>query len=637
MKLKAKKFWSSSKHRQSYAPLVFTVVFSCFGVGLLVLSFAATPSSTTMPPSAPEQPAYAPQPQRNAEWTGAAASYSDDQIQKLANNTSYLIDVNFSGSPGQTIASHFMDVNKLVSTANQHGNNIGVLEHYNATFLYNHDLIYLQPYINSFNNSWYLKDTKGNKIAYLASDGSIQGYLVDLRNPSYRAWAVNLIASIMKAAPYKGILLDSADQTIGTVVRHVFSNGTANNQSMNDLLCGPGAPVNSNGDCSQMAAYNDGMAALVSQVSAALHPLGDKVIYNGIAPDPIRRPVRNENLISDADIATNENFCYDETPATPDQINFEPFSDDINIMHNFASKGKGVIEITDTRGSSVKQPYANYCLAGFLMGWQPGQDYYMYHISYHDPLTGPYPEIPEQNLNLGQPVTSGYSQTGNVMYRNFQNGIVAVNVGANAANFAVPAAVTEFKSGLQGSSLSAGTTVQLAPRSAKFYLSNAYLYPVKTLPPSGGGPGNPSPPHTANVTNTKSSKAGKSGTGSSKSSQSTGSSDSTNPIIAPVIDAVKAIEHPVVAAIHDIKTKPVYSFATGSVLLLAAGAAYLVWRQRSARGDAQLLNSVVSTSAMTPDKPADPELTNMLSHIHNAQLPVPGSVIKPEDDQPSKP
>lgn len=159
-----------------------------------------------------------------------------------------------------------------------------------------------------------------------------------------------------------------------------------------------------------------------------------------------------------------------------------------------------------------------------MMGWQPGSTYYTYHANYSDLLPGAYPEDPDQNLNLGLPVSSGYSTSGNVMYRNFQNGIVAVNTADTPANFTLPTAVTEFNNGLQANSYIAGSSVQLAARSARFFLNDAYLYPRAS---ASGGNSSSSPSPTAGGTVATSPKSTDPGTSNSANNSSSSMGNDT--------------------------------------------------------------------------------------------------------------
>jgi Hypothetical glycosyl hydrolase family 15 len=463
------------------------------GVALAVILIAALVYATsashgthhkTTHTGAANVPVYGPQPDRNADWTGPyPGDYTNGYIDKLAQNVGY--EVLNSYSSQVTIQDHFADARRLVAAGERYDNDLGVFEYFNASFMYQVNLTRWRPYVNSFSPSWYLDDYTGAPITYKSGSPLTSGYVLDLTNPAYRAWAVGMLVDWMKAAPYKGVLLDSADQVVGTGVWSSLGNGTT---SWNDLLCPPDAPVDGNGDCSRVVAWNDGLADFVSEVTAALHQLGDEVIFDGIAPSPLRQAPRNLDMAENADIAANESFCYvdDRTQEDP---TFEPFGPDIQIMRQLAAEGKGVLEITDHRASATKEEYADYCLAGFMMGWQPGSDYYVYHASYADPLAGPYPEVREQDLELGLPVDAGYStqDAGDVLYRQFQHGWVALNTGPTPAGFTIPVAAAEFSDGSQIGSAVAGGTVELPGRSAMFFLDESYLHPAAGGSTPGGG------------------------------------------------------------------------------------------------------------------------------------------------------
>jgi hypothetical protein len=355
------------------------------------------------------------------------------------------------------------------------------------------NLTYWRPYLHAFNPRWYLRDVTGSPLLYLSGTGKPEGYVYDLANPAYRAWAAKLLTTILKAAPYSGVLLDSADQINGSVPWKNIQSVTLGSSptSLNRLLCRPAAPVDGYGDCPRMAAWNSGLASFVAEVTRALRPLGDIVAVNGIAPSPVRRLHRNLGITRYATFATNEDFCYHATAAIPSSIVFEDLPADVELMRAFAGRGRGVIEVTDYRSWPEAKTYADYCLGGFLIGWQPESSYYIYHANYHDPLVGAYPEIPEQDLDLGLPATEGYGRRGNLLYRRYQHGLVVVNAGDRPASFTAPAAAVAFKNGHQAGWVKAGTQVSLLPRSAKLYLETSYLCPRASGP---GGRARDMPP-----------------------------------------------------------------------------------------------------------------------------------------------
>ncbi len=421
-------------------------------------------------------PPYSPQPERNAEWTGnRTGALTGAQIDNLGAHVGYEIIPKFADN--FDLRKHFVEARELVAAAKAHGNDLRVLEYYNATFFPLVNLAAWGRYAAGFQSSWYLQDADGAPIPYYGAGKSAStgappvGYVVDLTNPDYRAWVVKLVSSWMRAAPYAGVAFDSANPLVGYQSRTPFADGT---QTFSDLLCGGTSPLDVAGNCPRVSAWNAGLVSLVAEVRTALRPMGGEVLYNGISPGG-QRPDRNLSLLDSADLAANEGFCYLASPSDPQRLNFTSLSDDASIMQTSAQQGKKVIEITNFDHADHKR-YGAYCLAGFLMGWQPGYDYWVYHQNYVRDTTTMAPTLAEQDLVLGNPLSKDYQMRGNVLTRQFQNGMAAVNTGDAPAATTVSAAMVAFADGAPTARYAAGARITLAPRSGLLLLSRAYLY-----------------------------------------------------------------------------------------------------------------------------------------------------------------
>jgi hypothetical protein len=427
---------------------------------------------------------YAPQLNRNAEWTGPSGGFNSVQIEAIAHNAGIEVIPKFA--EGWNLQAHFTAAKKIAAAAQAAGHSIKIFDYYNAAFFLNQAKTGWGKYAAGFQQSWLLKDANGQPIPFYgvgqsgSAGSSPIGYVVDLSNPDYRAWAVKTIVSWMHQAPYSGIAFDSANPLLSDVYRASVGNG--GRESWSQRLCG--ADVSQQPVCSRLDAWNEGLAQLLSETSAALHPLGDQVIYNGIAPSVQRGPTRNLGLIKDADYAANESFCISPAPSQPSNLTYMPLTDDATLMRSISGMHKKVLEIVNYQ-TPQKRALGDYCLAGFLMGWQPGSSYFIFHSGYHDTLTGGYPEVPEQNLQLGNPTESGYQISGSVLSRTFANGWVAVNGGDQAATVKIPINGVQFANGVPGDTHTAGQTMTLLPRQSVFLLSAAYLNRHHCLDPSG--------------------------------------------------------------------------------------------------------------------------------------------------------
>ena len=419
------------------------------------------------------RPPYAPQLDRNAEWVGPTSGLSDKAIDALAHNAGIEVMTKFAN--GFDISAHFEDARRLAAAARAAHNPIQIYEYFSASFWFTANETEWGSYAHGFNSSWLLQDVNGDPIPFYgvghrAGTSSPTGYLVDLSNPDFRAWAEQTIVSWMRQAPYAGIIFDSANPLLSSATRASIGPGESTN--FEQLLCGTGGVTELS--CDKLDEWNRGLTTLISDTRTALHQTGQQVIYNGIAPNTWRGPTRNLGLLDSADATTNESFCLTVPIRGPGQPQYQPLADDLSVMKQIADEHKKVIEITNYH-TQINRVYGDYCLAGFLMGWQPGSSYYVFHAGYTDALNHGYPEVAEANLALGKP-TEDYRTNGATYSRQFANGYVAVNTGAKPSTVKVPFAGQRFGDGGPKGALKAGQSVQLGAHDTLYLLSNSYLY-----------------------------------------------------------------------------------------------------------------------------------------------------------------
>jgi hypothetical protein len=445
---------------------------------VLVLAAGIFIAVTTRPEHSPYvNGPYAPQPQRTAEIVGNPdGALSDEAIDEIAKYNSYEVLPKFADH--YNINKHFDEARRLVDAAKKYGTGLKVFDYFSASYWFNANGDAWGPYASGFQDSWLLRDSTGKTIPFfgaggaLTTGGTVKGYVLDLSNASYRAWAVATIVSWMRAAPYSGISFDSSNQMQGAGASRAVADG---NTTYNALLCGPTAALNTT-DCPRVQAWNEGLVDLLPQTTAALHSMGDEVRYNGIAPTVLRGASRNVGLLQYTDMTSNEGFCMAVSVQNPTRVVFNSIVDDAVLMRQIAAQHKKVTEITNTYQTGERQKYGSYCVAGFLVGWQPGSSYYTFHAGYSSPPEGQYPVVPEQNLNLGTPLTVDYQTSGGALTRRFQNGYVAVNPTDDTATVTVPEAIVSFADGSAGPRYDAGQTVTLPARGALLALSSSFVY-----------------------------------------------------------------------------------------------------------------------------------------------------------------
>lgn len=416
---------------------------------------------------------YSAQVARSAEFVGSSQGpYTKAQVDTIAANTSYMFIPKFVNR--FDIHTQFQQAKDLKAAAAADGHPLKVFLYISATFWFTNNVDGWKPYSDSFNKNWYLDDANGDPIPYWGLDADRTkdpiGYQVDLTNKAYRNWVTQLATSWTHDAPVDGIVFDNADPLIGTAdLRSQIGDGES---TTNQTLCGSSTKVDSDGNCPRVAAWNTGLREMLQQVTDALEPSGKEVIYNGVAPSHLRVN-RNQALASVTSGATNESFCYNLGVANKDKISLNPVPDDLAMMKSFAQQGKKIFEITNYQ-SDTRTPYGPYCLGSFLLGWQPGSSFFIYHKSYSAP-TDSLPVLPEQNLDLGTPQSTGYTTSGDVLSRTFTRGFVAVNIGDKSATYTVPEKGTRYEAGQPTDAVEKGSTVTLPAHTAAFFLTTASL------------------------------------------------------------------------------------------------------------------------------------------------------------------
>lgn len=420
---------------------------------------------------------YGPQPQRSAEVVGNPdGPLSQQAIEDIAKYNSYEVLPKFADH--YNITDHFVEARQLVDAAKKYGNDLKVFDYFSASYWFNANKSGWGSYASGFQQDWLLHDSTGSTIPFLGAGGATsassaeKGYLIDLSNPNYRAWAVATIVSWMRAAPYAGISFDSATPMPGDEPSHAVADG---NTSYNALLCGSTLTFDTT-DCPRVQAWNQGLVELLAETSKALHAMGDEVRYNGIAPSQLRGVSRNVGLLKYTDMASDEGFCLAVSASDPSRLAFNSIVDDAALMRQIAAEHKKVTEITNTYDSDARTPYGRYCLAGFLVGWQPGSSYFTFHPGYTQPPDGSYPDVPEQDLNLGKPLTVGYQTSGSALTRRFQNGFVAVNPTDRSTTVTIPETAVSFTNGAAGPHYTAGQNVTLPARAAILALTASFLF-----------------------------------------------------------------------------------------------------------------------------------------------------------------
>ena len=296
------------------------------------------------------------------------SSFTSDEREFIAHNYSVIIINN--GHANWDMEKVHTDA-KALKAINP---DLEIYPYFSASFRFDKDT-YGKP---SFKSQWYLKDKNKKK---LSNQKGAADY-VDLSKKAYRTWAVGIIKDWMTKAPYSGILLDDVDQI-----------GGKKKQWANKLTK------------KYITDWNNGLTALVSEVQQAI---GDKhVIFNGIAGN------ENAGLLTNADSAVNDDFCFNRAKATFDTE--KDIMDSVKLMIAQAGKGKTIFEKVNYEGNKGKTKAISddlvlsagrFCFGAFLLGSDPGKTFFKFGPGYSTSIGEILINSPEATLALGLPKSS---------------------------------------------------------------------------------------------------------------------------------------------------------------------------------------------------------------------------------------
>lgn len=400
----------------------------------------------------------------------AKNQFSTAELQFMAKSYHFvIISKNYAGSGYATttgLTGYSPAADAVAKNLVAYNSAIQVLPYYNVKFRYlNPNLQYNEP---QFNSSWYLRDQKtGQPIPFFGKSHSPTpiGYYLDMSNPDYRKFAENILVSWLRAAPYAGVLLDSADP-IG-----VGSNAAQVNTW--DRLIGQ----------DKINAWNQGFSEFLIETQKAL---GDKlVIYNGFGPSQARVN-RNLPSLQYATGGFNESFCLVEgslkpttTPPVPQSE--ETMFQDLSIMQ--INNTKVLMEqVNYSVGTDdvTKARLGRYCYGAFLLGEQPGYDFFKFaargYSSNATQLPGGFDGYiqsnpPEVSIDLGFP-TAAFIRQNDLGYRSFDHGYIYVNFSPTESHtITLPTAAVVMNGGVATAQYQQGAAYTIPPQDAAFFLS----------------------------------------------------------------------------------------------------------------------------------------------------------------------
>jgi hypothetical protein len=388
---------------------------------------------------------FPPQPHRRFIRAGSTggAQFTQEEFRFLARNFDYVLLAKFHG--GFDIQAQHEAAHRLKEL----NPSMRVFPYFSTKYWFEEN-----KWDQTFDPAWYLRDNNGN-IVYRARNNDKDDpkgvAYVDLANPEYRTWALNTLRSWLDVAPYAGISFDAAEP-IGDYGQDV---------AQWERLLGRG----------RIEEYNAGMRALLAGAQRLVGP-DREVIFNGIAPNPLRGPDRNLDLLDVADGALNERFCLDV------QGGVHALGDDLALMQRYHDRRLFLrTNYPDQKlRPNDRERYGRFCLGSFLLGWRPGLTYYQFGDDYTaDQLRR---DIPDMNVPIGTPA-GPYQHNGDVLSRPFTNGAVYVNVGDQPAQVALSRPLISVDAGQVVAQLEAGDTITVPPLDAVFLLDPTALTVLK--------------------------------------------------------------------------------------------------------------------------------------------------------------
>ncbi|MGH9244206.1 MAG: putative glycoside hydrolase [Acidimicrobiales bacterium] len=385
--------------------------------------------------------AYAPQPHRGFQWIGAnrdGEQFSDEEIATLARDNNVVVLAKFHAR--WNIEAHHEDARRLVAARPD----IRVFPYFSTKYWFEKNNWGVQV-----PDEFLLRDRNGDLVPRVRPredrQTAVASY-VDLANPEYRAWALDVMASWLQAAPYAGVAFDAA-VPIGL--------GDERNQAeWNELL-----------GLERVAAYNAGMRELLAATERLVGP-DRTVLYNGISPNThLKGPDRNTGLLDVAGAALDERFCLDVHGET------HYIEDDIALLSENRTD-ELFMRVSFRPGTDMSQRprLERFCFGVFMLGWQPGYSYLQIGTDFS---TNQLRELTDDlYVNLGNPL-GPYQRRGDVAERQFEHGMVYVNLGPSPTAVDRPATLAEVDGGRVVADAGAGGSIELAPNDATILLDPA--------------------------------------------------------------------------------------------------------------------------------------------------------------------
>jgi Hypothetical glycosyl hydrolase family 15/Calx-beta domain len=255
-------------------------------------------------------------------------------------------------------------------------------------------------------DDWLLHDQWGNLVE-VDTDRSLAYYL-DLRIPECREWMLAIIDEWLATGLYEGVIFDSV-KSIGD-----FDGGTF----WLDLL----------GSQAEIDRWNEGMRQVVAEAQYRFE--NKLVLFNGIGRGGVQPPDGDPWRLEICDGAMTERFAI--------ELNGEPTAyvrEDIDLIAS--SPNKIFLCKSNMRYTLDVEAIARsgrFAFAAFLMAYNAGTTYFKFAVDDFYTSSELEDDPVEMQLALGLPIEP-YQPDGLLLSREFENGIVALNLGSTSIDW----------------------------------------------------------------------------------------------------------------------------------------------------------------------------------------------------------
>jgi hypothetical protein len=357
------------------------------------------------------------------DWAGQPnRPFTQEQLDKVASRFSVLVIAKFHAG-GETGAQD--DDARALAALNP---SLKLFANYTMRFLPMKQLPALRTL--GFQDRWLLRYTqphKGNQVGepvVKGEPGDRHSAYVNVADPAYRAWLLDVVGKRMADAPYAGIAFDNykrLDDDPGTHKKWL-------------KILGP----------QELAAWDRGLKQFPGEFKARFP---DKLfLFNGIARKK-NDSDRGVDILRDtpADMAMDEFFCWDDDAhqlRPPDQL-----VEDAALLHSLGRDGKTVLDRIKFRkpDDPKRALVSRVCSAIFLLGYVPGHGYYKFGIGPQADKGELDVQSPEMFYALGKPL-GDMTRSGSLLERRFAGGHVYYNAGSAAATVRAPSRLADAES-----------------------------------------------------------------------------------------------------------------------------------------------------------------------------------------------